>query len=94
MPTPVSVTSTTTQPEASAAARMASDPPRGMASTALWIRRTRASRSSKALPSTGGRASMSWVTVITVPLRSASSRQRGEVSSRASAMTAGRPTGP
>ena len=45
-----------------------SDPPSGMASTALWIRRTRASRSSKALPSTGGSASMSWVTVMTVPL--------------------------
>ena len=39
---------------------------------------------SKALPSTGGRASMSWVTAMTVPLRSASSRQRGVVSSRAS----------
>ena len=37
---------------------------------------------------------MSWVTVMTVPLRSASSRQRGAVSSSASAMTAGRPTGP
>jgi hypothetical protein len=32
-----------------AAARMARDPPRGMASTALWIRRTSASRSSRPL---------------------------------------------
>ncbi len=37
---------------------------------------------------------MSWVTAMTVPLRSASSRQRGAVSSSASAITAGRPTGP
>ena len=84
MPTPESRTSTTTQPDASAAARIASAPPLGMASTALWMRRTRASRSSKALPSTGGSASMSWVTAMTMPLRSASSRQRGAVSSSAS----------
>src|SRR5215831_18201762 len=84
MPMPVSRTSMTTQPDSSAAARMDSSPPSGMACTAFKMRRTRASRSSKAMPSTGGRASISWEMVMTTPRRSASSRQRGAVRSSAS----------
>ena len=74
--------------------RITRAPPWGMAVTALRMRWTRASRSSKALPSTGGMAPSSWVTVITTPRRCASSRQRGAVISSASATTAGSPTGP
>ena len=60
IPTPVSRTSTTTQPDSSLAARMPRAPPSGIAVTAFRISRMSASRSSKALPSTGGSASMSW----------------------------------
>ena len=91
---PLSDTSRPTQPDSSLAARITRAPPWGMAVTALRMRWTRASRSSKALPSTGGMAPSSWVTVITTPRRSASSRQRGAVISSASATTAGSPTGP
>src|SRR3990172_646578 len=79
IPIPVSRTSMTIQPDSSLATRMPSVPPSCIAWTALRMRRTRASRSSKAMPSTGGSASMSCVTVMTTPRRSASSRQRGAV---------------
>ena len=94
IPTPVSRTSTTTQPDSSLAARMPRAPPSGIAVTAFRISRMSASRSSKALPSTGGSASMSCVTTMAMPRRCASSRHRGAVISTAWAITAGRPTGP
>ena len=84
MPTPVSLTRSSTRPSALRVSSV-SVPPWGIASTAFRMRLVSASRSSAGSPATGGRSGFSRVlTSTTMPRLRGSSCHRAEVASRAS----------
>ena len=89
IPTPLSRTSTATHPDSSLAARMVSVPPSGIARHRVQDQPEDRVAELEGVALYRGQRRRSWTIVITMPRRWASSRQRGAVMSRASAITAG-----